>query len=243
VTLIAAPLKAGPVPVPAAYAAAAKAKLKRDRESFAAFRAIDQQEHDKAHRQRVTSTVAAAEEDLRLWHADIEELEPDAAAALAAFRAAEDRAREAREYARQQLGAYELGKGKSSPAEETEALIRADTADQVASDAAKVMEGRQAELLEADRSLAKAAREGLAGAERQLDKARKAAEIPAGTAPISNVTIRANSAFMQADEIWNALGRDVRFRVQRAGEPRDLMSTQEWQAMMRETAEIGGHVA
>jgi hypothetical protein len=239
-TFIPAPPAYSPAALPAAYAAAAKAKVKRDCESYSAFRKVDQAEHDKAHEQRVTAAVAAAEEDVRLWRLDIEELEPEAAEALAGFRAAEDRARTSREFARQQLAAYELIKGKGSPAEETEALIRADTADQVAIDAAKVMEGKQAELAATDQSLAES-REGLATAERQPDKARKAAEIPAGAAPISDVTIRANASWMQADEVWDSLSRSDRHRVQRLAQPRDLMSHQEFQAMLREISAVGSH--
>ena len=238
-TLFAEPQQAGPAPVPPAYAAAAKAKLKRDRDSYAAFRAVDQQRHDEAHRRREASAVAMAEDEVRLWRLDIEGAEPEAAMVLAGFRAAEDRARGAREYARQQLDAYERVKGKGSPVEETEALIRSDTADSMASDAAKVMEGRRAELAEADKSLAEA-REGLAGAERQLDKARKAAEVPAGAASISDVTIRSNASYMQCGEVWDTLSRADKQRVQLAAEPRDLMSAREFTAAMREVFAIGG---
>jgi hypothetical protein len=238
-TFIAAALAARPVVLPPAYAAVVKAKLERDRKSYAAFRAADQQEHDRAREQRVSSALAVAEDEVRLWHLDLEELEPEAAEALAGFRGAEDRAREAREYARQQLVAYERIKGKCPAAEETEALIRADTADQVALDAAKVMEGKQAELTVADEALAEA-REGLAAAERELERARKATEIPAGTAPISDMTIRANASHMQADEVWDTLSRQDKSRVQRLAEPRDLMSAQEWRAMMSEPLAIGG---
>jgi hypothetical protein len=232
----------GPVAVPAAYAAAAKAKAKRDRESYAAFRTIDQAEHDKAHERRVTSAVAVAEDEVRLWRLDAEDAEPVAAEALATFRAAEDRSREACEFARQQRVAYERVKGKGSAQEETDALVLADTADTVAFDAAKVMEEKQVELAGADRALAEA-REGLAEAERQLVKARKAAEVPAGTAPISDTTIRACADYMQGDEVWDTLSRADKQRVQRLAEPRDIMSAQEWQAMMREVLEVGGGAA
>jgi hypothetical protein len=239
---IAAPPKVGPAPVPAAYASAVKAKLERDRKSYSAFRAIDQQQHDLAHEQRVTEAVATAEDEVRLWHLDLEELEPEAAEALAGFRAAEDRARVAREFARQQLEAYELIKGKGSPAEETEALIRADTADQVAINAAKVMEGKQAELAAADQSLAES-REGLAAAERELDRVKKAAGIPAGAAPISDVTIRANAAYMQADEIWDTLSNADKQRVRNLAEPRGMLSDREFWAMTRQVLAIGGSAA
>jgi hypothetical protein len=183
---------AGQVPVPPAYTAAVKAKLERDRKSYAAFRQADQQQHDRAHEQRVTAAVAMAEDEVRLWRLDIEDAEPEAAKALTAFRVAEDRARETREYARRQRAAYERIKGKCTAQEETDALILADSSDSVAADAGEVMGQLQAELTTADQVLAEA-REGLAAAERELDRARKAAGIPAGPAPISDATIRANA--------------------------------------------------
>lgn len=226
---------------PAAYAAAMKAKLKRDRESFAAFRKVDQEQHDRAHEHRVTSAVAAAEDDLRLWREDVEMLEPEAAEALAVFRAAEDRAREAAEFARQQRAAYDLAKGRAPAAEETDLLIHADSADTVAAGAAEVMESRQAELSVADAALAEA-REGLATAERHLDQVRAAVEgSTAGEAPLSDVTIRACAGYLQTDEVWNTLSRDVRFRLHYLAEPRAVMSDPEWHANVREALDaIGG---
>jgi hypothetical protein len=218
---------AGPVAVPAAYAQAARAKLAADRKAFAAFRAVDQQQHDQAHEQRVTSAVAVAADEVRLWRLDIEDAEPEAAATLAAFRAAEDRARDAQGWARLKRAEYERAKGKCTAQEETDALIVADTAETVAFDAAKVMEEKQAELAGADQALAEA-REGLAAAERELDRAGKAAEDPAGAAPVSDVTIRANAYYMQADEVWEGLSRTDKQRVQRLAEPREVMSPREW---------------
>ena len=104
------------------------------------------------------------------------------------------------------------------------------------------MEEKQAELTAADQSLAEA-REGLDAAERHLDKVRAAVGSPAGAAPISDVTIRANASLMQRDEVWGTLSRADRQRVQHAGEPRDLMSVQEWRAMMSEPLAIGGGAA
>lgn len=232
----------GPAAVPAAWAQAAKAKLERDRKSYAAFRAVDQQQHDRVHEQRVTSAAAVAEDEVRLWRLDIEDAEPEAAEALAAFRAAEDRAREAREWARLKRAEYERVKGKCTAQEETDALVVADSADTVAFDAANVMEEKQGELTSADQTLAEA-REGLAAAERELDRARKAAQVPAGAAAISDVTIRVNASFMQADEVWDTLSRADKQRVQRMGQPRDIMNTQEWHAMMREAMAAAGGAA
>ena len=65
----------------------------------------------------------------------------------------------------------------------------------------------------------------------------------AGTAALSDVTIRANAAYMQSDEVWDTLSRQDKQRVQRLAEPRDIMSVQEWQAMMREVLEVGGGAA
>ena len=241
-TLIAPVVADGTAAAPAAWAAVAKAKLKRDRESYAAFRRVDQEEHERAHRQRVTAAVDAAVDDLGLWREDLEMLEPEAAEALAGFRAAEDRAREARQYARQQILEYERVKGKGSAKEETDALVRADTADTVAADAEKAMEGKQAELTAADQALGEA-REGLATAERHLDKVRAAAGSPAGAAPISDATIRANASYMQGDEVWDTLSGPDKDRVRQAARPRDRMSVQEWRSMMSEALKIGGGAA
>ena len=104
------------------------------------------------------------------------------------------------------------------------------------------MEQKQAELTVADQSLAEA-REGLAGAERELDRLRKAAEIPAGTAPISDVTVRCNGSYMQSDEVWDTLSLQDKQRVQRLAEPRDIMSAREFWAMTRQAFAIGGSTA
>ena len=230
----------GPAAVPPAYAKAAAAKLKRDRQSYAEFRALDQQEHERFHRQRVDAAVAGAQDDLRLWQEDVTTLEPEAAEVLAVFRAAEDRAREAVKFAAQKRAEYERVKGKVSPEEECEAVIRADTAENVAAEAAEVAEGKRAELADADQNLAEA-REGLAAAERALDRARKAAEVPAGTAGISAATIKVCAAWMQADEVWDTLTAADKQRVRRAAQPRDVMSVPEFWAMMRrENAAEGG---
>ena len=230
---------AGLAAVPPAYGKATAAKLKRDRQSYAEFRAIDQQEHERFHRQRVTAAVAAAQDDLRLWQEDITTLEPEAAQALVVFRAAEDRGREAVKFAAQKRAEYERIRGKTSPEEECEAAIRADTADNVAAEAAEVTEQKRAELDAADRDLAEA-REGLAAAERALDRARKAAEVPAGAARVSDVTIAACAAWMQAAEVWDTLTAVDRQRVRRAGQPRDMMSDQEFRAMLRQGFAAGG---
>ena len=136
--------------------------------------------------------------------------------------------------------AYENAKGKISPKEERDLLICADTADSVAADAAEVMAARQAELAEADASLAEA-REGLAAAEPELERARKVALVPAGPARISDTTIRANASYLQADEVWATLDRDVRFRLHYLAEPRGVLTDQEWREQMHAlTAANGG---
>lgn len=222
-----------PESVPAAYRAAVKAKLKRDRESYRAFRAVDQAEHERFHRQRVAAAVAEAEENAGFYRGDLATFEPAAGAALTAAREAEDRARETAEYARTQRLEYERVVGKASAREETDALLRADAADETAHQAAGLAAQAAEESRKADAALAET-REGLAGAERMLDKARKRAQVPAGDAPISDVTVRACTAYMQVDEVWDQLAERDRRRVQRAGEPRPMMSDREWNAMMRE---------
>ena len=103
------------------------------------------------------------------------------------------------------------------------------------------MAARQAEQAQADADLAEA-REGLAAAEPELERVRKVAQIPAGAAPISDTTIRANACFLQSDEVWATLDRDVRFRVRYLAEPRGVLTDQEWREQMREvlTAANGG---
>ena len=168
-----------PAVVPPAWVKAAAAKLKRDRQSYADFRAADQQQHERAYEERMTRAVALAETDLREWQEDVAELEARAAEALAAFRAAEDRSREAAKFAAQKRLEYERIKGKGGVEEEYDAAVRADTADTVAADAAEVLEEKRAAMADADECRA-ADRERPAGAERALDAARKEAAAPAG---------------------------------------------------------------
>lgn len=226
-------MRGTPAPVPPAWAAAAKAKLERDRKSYQAFRSADQEQHERAWKQHHDAAVAAAENEVRLFGEDIEVLEPETAEALEASRAAEDRARDAREYHRTQEAEAAAITDSGSAQEVTDARVRADTADGVAAereaDAAKArtaLEGLEKDLREA--------REGLEGAEGVLRAARKAAEVPAGTAPVSDVTVRFNSAYMQSDEVWGQLAERDRFRVRQAGEPRNMMSDEEFRATMRE---------
>lgn len=224
--------RAAPAPVPAAYAAAAKAKLDRDRKSYLAFRAVDQQEHERGWKRHHDGAVARAEQSVNLYGLNTETLETETAAAREASRAAEDRARDAREYARTREAEAERLRDTGSAEEATDAQMRADTADGIAAEreadatrAREVLEGLERDLAEA--------RAALETAERELRAARKAAGTPAGTAPISDATVQACAAFMQTGEIWGQLARNDRFRVHQAGQPRDLMSNEEWWAMVR----------
>ena len=165
-------------------------------------------------------------------------LEPEAAAALHACRGAQDRAREAREYARQCRADHErikdAGPGAGgTAAAETDALIRADAAEETAYHAEQAAGQAEAELRTADDELTKA-REGLAGAEQMLDRVRQQAAVPAGTAPVSDVTMKACAGFMQSDEVWDQLAEKDRFRVRQAGEPRDMMSDAEFRMTLRQ---------
>jgi hypothetical protein len=219
-----------------------KAKLDRDRKSFESFRQVDQAEHERAHQRRTAAALKTAEDEARLWDEDVAAAESEAAAGLTAFRAAEDRHRDAVEYARQQLAAYELIKGKGTPAEETGARIAADAAEETADNAGSVLTEKRAELAAADKALAEA-RDGLVTAERQLEATRKAAARQAGQAPISDATIRSNAAYLQRNEIWDSLDRTDKARVQHLAAPRNLMSDQEWHAMMREVLPTAGGMA
>jgi hypothetical protein len=222
-----------PVQLPPAYTAVARAKQKRDAESYRAFRAVDQAEHDRAHEQRVTAEVDRWAEEVRLFGEDIAELGPEAEAALVAARAAEDRWREAGEYARTQRLEYERVRGKVSASEETDASLRADAADETAHHAGQVAAQAAEESRQADEALAEA-RGGLVQAEQALERAQERAMMPAGTAPVSNVTVGACFAYMQQDEVWDELDDKDKFRVRQAGEPRPMMSTAQFQAMLRD---------
>lgn len=234
-------LLADPVPavIPPAYQAAAKAKAKRDAASYAAFRAVDQARYDRAHRERVDAEVSRWAEEVRLYGEDIAELAPEAATALAASRAAEDRAREGAESARARRLEYERARAgdRVSADEETEALLRADAAEETLHRRREAATAAAGESRLADAALAEA-REGLAGAERELARARERAAVPAGEAAVSDVTMRACSAYMQRDEVWETLSDRDRFRVRQAGEPRDMVSPAQWQAMLRDA--LGG---
>ena len=237
-TLIRA-LTADPAPavVPAAYQPAAKAKLERDRKSYQAFRAVDQAGHDRAYEQRVTAEVDGWAEEVRLFGVDIAELEPEAAGALKAAREAEDRAREAGEYARTRRLEYERVKGESnvSAQDETDALLRADAAEETAHQRREAAAGAAEVSRKADEALAES-REGLAQAERELERTRARAKVPGGAAPISDVTVRACTSYMQRDEVWDQLSDRDKFRVRQAGQPRDMMSGAQFWAEFRENS-------
>lgn len=223
---------------PAGYAQAAAAKLKRDRLSFAEFRAADQREHERLHERRVTGAVKAAESEVQLWRGDLEAVEEDAAEKLAALRALEDKARAAAEYARLQREAFERVKGlaETPPEEETELSLRSSAADETAFNARKAADEAGAESQGADRDLAEA-REALTSAERQLESARKAAGVPAGTARISDVTMKACAGYLMTDEAWDSLSPQDRQRVHFLAQPRDVVSVAEF---LRSIAEYGG---
>lgn len=231
---------AGPA-VPAGYAQVAAAKLKRDRQSYSEFRAADQREHERLHEQYVTRAVKAAEGELRLRRIDLEAVEEDAAEKLAAFRALEDKARAAAEYARQQREAFERVKGlaETSPEEETGLSLRSAAADETEFNARRAADEAEAESQEADRDLAEV-REALTSAERQLGAARKAAEVPAGTAPVSDVTMKACAGWLMTDEAWDALSVRDRQRVHFLAEPRPVFSDTEFRAMLREVPAYDG---
>jgi len=218
---------------PEPYAKAAKAALAAARKSYEAFRAVDQAEHERLWKQHHDAAVARAEKAVSVWCLDVGEVEPDTAAARDAARAAEDRARDAREYARTQQAEAERIRESGTAADATDATVRADTADGVASEreAAAVTAREHLEGLEKD---LQEARDALEAAERDLRAARKAAEVTAGEAPYSETTLQFCSAFMQTSEVWDGLSDRDKRRVRDAGEPRDMLSPQESQAWMRE---------
>lgn len=217
----------------------AAAKLKRDRLSYAEFRAADQREHERLHELYVTRAVAVAESELRLRRIDLEALEEHAAEKLAACRALVDKSRKAAEYARLQLAAYEKVKGlaETEAEEETELSLRSSAADETAFNARSAANLAEAESGEADRDLAEV-REQLTQAERGLEAARKAAEVPAGTAPISEITIKACAGYLMTDEAWDALPVRDRRRVHFLAEPRPVFS--DIRELFREAPADGG---
>jgi hypothetical protein len=169
----------------------------------------------------------------------VEAVEPEAAAALDAFRVAEDRGRDAREYARRQEAEAERIKDTGSAEEVTDARVRADVADGVAADREAAAVKAKADLDGLDRDLGEA-RENLEEAERSLRAAQAAAGVPAGIAPVSDATVRLNFAYMQSDAVWDALSDKDKHRVRDASTPRALMTDQEWQAMLRAATQAAG---
>jgi len=226
-TLTAKEAAAGSVSVPAAYVAAAEAKLQRDRESYRAFRAVDQELHEARHKTRTQAELELAKEDLPNWRNDAVQAKAGAADALAAAREAEDEAREAAEFAVQAGDAYRKIKDTGSPQQVTEALTAAQNARKVAEDRRRAAEAAAKAGEDAD-ALLVTARDDLAKAETWFAQAKRAAEAPAGTAPYSEVTIAANFAFMQRDEVWDALSRADQKRVTAAArEVRAVPATRE----------------
>lgn len=133
--------------------------------AYIGSRTVDQREHDRLHEQRVTGAVKAAEKLVEVQRLNLDALEGYAGERLAAFRAAQDKARAAAEYARQQREAYDRARGDAGTGaeEETGLLIAADAADETAFQAGKAAQEREAESQEADRDLAEV-RDWLAGA-------------------------------------------------------------------------------
>jgi hypothetical protein len=194
------------------WAKAAAAKLKLDRQSYAEFRAIDQQLHEQAHKARTEAAVKLYAEDLPYWREDAAQAKAEAEQALAAAREAEDKALEAAEFAVQAKDAYRKIKDTGSPAEVTEALTAAQNALTVAQDRGRAAE-EAAKTREDANALLVTSREELAGAEARLAQAQRAASTPAGVAPLSDATITANFAHMQRDEVWATLSRADQRRV------------------------------
>jgi hypothetical protein len=211
-------------------------------ESYKAFREIDRREWEREHQRRRAAAVAAAENEVSLFRLDVEVLETEAAEALEVSRVAEDRAREAREYARQVEAEAARVKDCGSAQEVTDARVRADTADGVAAEREAAAEKARAEVGGLDRDLGEA-REGLEAAEHSLRAAQEAAVAPlTGSAPISDATIWANAGFMQADEVWDQLADRDKHRVRQACGPRDMMSEEQFRAMVREVLGHGGRL-
>jgi hypothetical protein len=197
------------------YEQAARAKLQKDKASYLAFRAVDQQLHESAFKARTEAAVSLAREDLANWREDEAQVKAEADQALAAARLAEDRAVAAAEFARDAQMAYLEIKDTGSPGEVTDKLTVAQNAAGIARDRARAAEAA-AKSRENTSALLVTSRGQLARAKGRMAKAQEAAKAPAGTAPVSDATIAANFPYMQRDEVWDALSRADRKRVEAA---------------------------
>jgi hypothetical protein len=217
-------------PVPAGYREAADAKAERDKISYEQYRAVDQQAYENAVRARKDLAVSRAATEARDWREDVEDAEGTARAALAQSRAAEDRAREMRQYAEAQRVAYEQARATGAPAALNEAHLRADAAEADADDAEAAAAKARMASQDADAALADAM-DGLAAAERELVTAQQDQAAPPGTAPVSDATIAASAVYMQGrDEIWESLSDADRIRVWNAIRPRQRTTMAEYLA-------------
>jgi len=129
-------------------------KQQREAEDFEAFAAVDR----AAHKERFTAAVTRAEGDLEAARSVETEEEDKAAQAIQAERTAQDRHRQAAEHARQQQEAWKRVQNRATPEKQTEALLAAQAAAQVAQGEQAAAEGKTAarELAERDLEAARA---------------------------------------------------------------------------------------
>lgn len=177
--------------------AAAERKHAREAEDFAVFAAVDQ----AAYAERIAASVTRAAADLEAARTAEAEAELKAAGALRDERAAQDRAREHAEAARQVREAWRRIQGRGTPAEQRTALLESQAADQVAAGEQAAAEGKAAARAQADGEL-EAARARAGEAEGALRVTRELADHP-GRALYSPETCGQNIAHML--RIWDTL--------------------------------------
>jgi len=184
-------------PAKAKLRAAAERKHAREAEDFAVFAAVDQ----AAYAERIAASVARAGADLEAARVAEAEAELRAAGALRDERAAQDRAREHSEAARQVREAWRRIQGRGTPAEQRRALLDTQAADQVAAGEQAAAEGKAAARAQADGEL-EAARTRAGEAETALRVTRELAGHP-GRALYSPETLAQNVP--HALRIWDQL--------------------------------------
>jgi hypothetical protein len=184
-------------PAMAEHRAAAARKWEQEARDFLKFAAIDQAAFGARIGAAVTRDVTA----LEAARDELAAKEDKAAGALAAERAAQDRAREHAEHARQVHVEWKRVQGRGAPREQTDALIASQAAAAVAQGEQAAAEGAAAARVLADREL-EAARSRVAELEDKLRSGREWAANP-GRAPYSPQTCMQNVPHLL--RVWESL--------------------------------------
>lgn len=178
-------------------AGVAARKHQREAEDFRAFAAVDQ----AAYTDRIAASATRAAVDLQAARDGEREAERKAGEALEAERGAQDRAREHAGHARKVAEAWKQVQGRGTPREQTEALLAAQAAAQVAQGEQAAAEGKAAARALADQDL-ETARARTAAAEAALQATQELADCP-GRALYSPETCSQNVPHLL--RIWDQL--------------------------------------